>query len=265
MTGVSDLPFRGNRQPAWARPMWRPRWWPAPSSARGRPDAVRRAAVGDGLPLMVVQLVGRDPGLMAQGARMAAARRGPDHRPELRLPVQEGHRRRRLGLGPDARAGPGRGPGDRRRRRRRRTCPSPVKMRLGWDDDSRNAADIARRAVDAGVPRRSPSTAAPAASSTRARPTGRPCGAVKHAVGVPVLVNGDIVDGDTARAGPGPVRRRRRDDRPRRLRPSRGSPRPIEAALRGRGLPRAGRRGAPGHRRHPFPPQPGLLRPGRWA
>jgi tRNA-dihydrouridine synthase B len=40
--------------------------------ARGRPDVVRRAAVGDGLPLMVVQLVGRDPDLMAQGARMAA-------------------------------------------------------------------------------------------------------------------------------------------------------------------------------------------------
>jgi tRNA-dihydrouridine synthase B len=29
--------------------------------------------------------------------------------------------------------------------------PVTVKMRLGWDDDSRNAADIARRAVDAGA------------------------------------------------------------------------------------------------------------------
>lgn len=39
--------------------------------ARGRPDVVRRAAVGEGLPLTVIQLVGRDPEAMAEGARMA--------------------------------------------------------------------------------------------------------------------------------------------------------------------------------------------------
>src|ERR1700760_5004196 len=41
--------------------------------AKGRPDVVRRAAVGEGLPLMVVQLLGRDPQWIAEGAKLAAA------------------------------------------------------------------------------------------------------------------------------------------------------------------------------------------------
>jgi (E)-4-hydroxy-3-methylbut-2-enyl-diphosphate synthase len=39
--------------------------------ARGRPDVVRRAAIGDGLPLMVIQLVGRTPEWIAKGAKLA--------------------------------------------------------------------------------------------------------------------------------------------------------------------------------------------------
>ena len=38
-----------------------------------RPDVVRRAAIGGELPIMVVQLVGHDPGLIAQAARSMAA------------------------------------------------------------------------------------------------------------------------------------------------------------------------------------------------
>ena len=41
------------------------------SFARGRPDVVRRAAIGDGLPLMVIQLVGREPEWIAKGAKLA--------------------------------------------------------------------------------------------------------------------------------------------------------------------------------------------------
>jgi tRNA-dihydrouridine synthase B len=41
--------------------------------ARGRPDVVRRAAVGEGLPLMVVQLVGREAHWIAKGAALAEA------------------------------------------------------------------------------------------------------------------------------------------------------------------------------------------------
>jgi tRNA-dihydrouridine synthase len=47
--------------------------------------------------------------------------------------------------------------------------PVTLKMRLGWDDHTRNAPELARRAEVAGIKL---VTAAPAASSTRARPIG---------------------------------------------------------------------------------------------
>jgi len=78
--------------------------------------------------------------------------------------------------------------------------PVTVKMRLGWDDDSLNAATIARRAVDAGV------RAITVHGRTRQqfyKGTARwsLVRAVVEAVGseVPVTVNGDIVDLATAR------------------------------------------------------------------
>ena len=76
--------------------------------------------------------------------------------------------------------------------------PVTVKMRLGWDDDSLNAAQIARRAVDAGVQM--------IAVHGRTRQqfykgTARweLVRSVVEAVPVPVVVNGDIVDIDSAR------------------------------------------------------------------
>ena len=49
--------------------------------------------------------------------------------------------------------------------------PVSVKMRLGWDADSLNAPELARRAEAEGVAMLR-STAAPAANSIRAMPTG---------------------------------------------------------------------------------------------
>src|ERR1700755_465967 len=74
MTGVSDLPFRqaASRQGA---PYVATEMVACDSFARGRPDVVRRAAVGEGLPLMVIQLVGREPLHIAEGAK-AASRAG---------------------------------------------------------------------------------------------------------------------------------------------------------------------------------------------
>src|SRR5271169_4831292 len=70
MTGISDLPFRraaARRGAAYVAT----EMVACAELAKGRPDVVRRAAVGDGLPLMVVQLVGRDPHWIAQGAKLA--------------------------------------------------------------------------------------------------------------------------------------------------------------------------------------------------
>src|SRR5947209_11579395 len=72
MTGVSDLPFRRAASRLGAAYV-ATEMVACAEFSRGRPDVVRRAAVGEGLPLMVVQLVGRDPAHVAQGARLAEA------------------------------------------------------------------------------------------------------------------------------------------------------------------------------------------------
>ena len=60
MTGVSDLPFRKAASKLGAAYV-ATEMVACDEFAKGRPDVVRRAAVGEGLPLMVVQLVGHDP------------------------------------------------------------------------------------------------------------------------------------------------------------------------------------------------------------
>src|SRR5580765_4328913 len=72
MTGVSDLPFRRAASKLGA-PYVATEMVACEMFAAGRPDVVRRAAVGEGLPLMVVQLVGREARWLARGAALAEA------------------------------------------------------------------------------------------------------------------------------------------------------------------------------------------------
>ena len=71
MTGITDLPFRVLASRLGAAYV-ATEMVACDEFAKGRPDVVRRAAVGEGLPLMVVQLVGHDPAHIAKGARLAA-------------------------------------------------------------------------------------------------------------------------------------------------------------------------------------------------
>src|SRR3984957_17923478 len=114
MTGVSDLPFRRIAS-ACGAPYVATEMVACDSFARGRPDVVRRAAIGDGLPLMVIQLVGREAEWIAKGAKLAE-QAGADIIDFNKGRPRKGGDRGAVRLGPDARAGAG-GAADRRSRR----------------------------------------------------------------------------------------------------------------------------------------------------
>ncbi|CAN5177719.1 tRNA dihydrouridine synthase DusB [soil metagenome] len=195
MTGVSDLAFRKVAVRCGAAYV-ATEMVACADFSRGRPDVVRRAAVGEGLPLTVIQLVGAEPTHILAGATLAE-RAGAD--------IVD------LNFGCPAKSVTGAACGSALMRdldRAQRIIeaavaatsrPVTVKMRLGWDEASLSAVELAQRAEASGA------QAITVHGRTRKQQYSgtadwRAVAAVKAAVSVPVLVNGDITDVASARA-----------------------------------------------------------------
>ncbi|PHP65827.1 tRNA dihydrouridine synthase DusB [Zhengella mangrovi] len=186
MSGVTDQPFRLRAHRAGAG-LTISEMVASGELAKGRAESVRRIRLA-GVPVQSVQLAGREAEAMAEGARIAeeggadiidinmgcpakkvtggycgsALMRDPDHALSLVSAVVAAV-----------------------------SVPVTLKMRLGWDDDSRNAPLIARMAQDAGV------AMITVHGRTRqqfykGRADWRAIRAVREAVSVPLVANGDV-------------------------------------------------------------------------
>lgn len=198
LAGITDLPFR-QLVARFGAGLVVSEMVASQEMVQRKPGMRERAELGCGLENTAVQLAGREAYWMAEAARLVEA---------------NGARMIDINMGCPAKkvtsAGGAGAAGSALMKNPGHACrlieavvgavrvPVTLKMRLGWDDTRRNAPEIARRAAAAGV-RMVTVHGRTRCQFYRGAADWAAIAAVREAVRIPVIANGDITDANAAR------------------------------------------------------------------